>query len=257
MIIDNPYIALRNPENSLKMKYLSPILLLFVLVSFTSCDDFNKTESKRILYVLAHTGDEVIGPAALINNQTNYKQESYLLYLTTDNLTPTLRRVSQIVGSQNLKCFPFANGRLRDYSREQIADSIAIIIESFRPDVVVTFPLDGVNGKSDHHITHLSVKKAIEKFDSTKYKPKRLAFLSYVASQNLPNIFITPNKKIDAEISLGAGALEASDHVWKVYGDSLPEWTIFSPSPNKIHLSFFNERHVPSLTQLTEKLPSK
>lgn len=236
------------------MKNHLHLLLLLSALTVASCGQ-TENENKRVLYILSHSGDELIGPAALINNQTNFKQESYLLYLTTDALTPSLRRINQIIGAEHLKSIPFANSRLRDYPKAQIADSIAAVIKKFGPDVIVTFPLDGVNGKSDHHITHLASKMAIERLDSTAKKPRRIAYLSYPASSGLPNIFITPIKKIDAKISLNPGALEAMDHVWKIYGDSLIEWNIFSPSPNKIHLSFYNERHEPNLTQLLEKLP--
>jgi LmbE family N-acetylglucosaminyl deacetylase len=66
------------------------------------------------------------------------------------------------LGVDDVTCLDLGDGRLADHPVEALASTTRTAIESFRPDVVITFGLDGAFGHPDHVTACLATTEAMK-----------------------------------------------------------------------------------------------
>lgn len=136
--------------------------------------------SQKILYVFAHPDDETFtcgGTIAHYAEQPDVKQVLYCATLgdagkvgeppvcTREQLGEVrqqeLINASNILGIDQLIIRDFGDGTL-DQKVEFLTEDVRKVIESERPDWVITFPPNGISGHRDHKAIQQATREAVE-----------------------------------------------------------------------------------------------
>ncbi|MCD8484289.1 PIG-L family deacetylase [Candidatus Woesebacteria bacterium] len=123
----------------------------------------------KVLAVFAHPDDESFGPGGTLALWAQANAEIHLVCVTrgevgcntTDEPTAEvrereLRAAADILGISSVEFLNFVDGDLSNRSMIALADILGKKIESFEPDTVLTFGLNGVSG----HLDHMAVASA-------------------------------------------------------------------------------------------------
>lgn len=155
----------------------------------------------KILAVFAHPDDESFGPGGFIAKKIKTGAEVHLLCATRGqaghNGTPRntaevrseeLQNAAKILGIQQVEFFDFKDGCMCNHDIGPLMKIISEKVESFKPDILLTFNLNGVSG----HVDHMAVSSAVTKvFDDTKIAEKLYYFTeSKALSEKMQHYFI-------------------------------------------------------------------
>ncbi len=139
--------------------------------------------SKNILIIYAHPDDESFGNAGTIVKYTKETQANIYLAVATRGeagkmgeppLTTReqlgsfrageLKEASAVLGLKDIFFLDFMDGtldRINDREADELTNKIADVILQLRPDIVITFPEDGISRHKDHIAIHKYCMDAI------------------------------------------------------------------------------------------------
>lgn len=123
----------------------------------------------RLLCILAHPDDETLGVGGMLAMYAEQGIETFLLTATRgeygwfgpekefpgpDELgrirEQELRAAAEVLGVQRVDLLDYIDGQLDQADPAEVIEKMAAHIREVRPEVVVTFPHDGVYGHPDH-----------------------------------------------------------------------------------------------------------
>jgi LmbE family N-acetylglucosaminyl deacetylase len=124
----------------------------------------------RLLCILAHPDDETLGVGGtLAHYAADPDVETFVLTCTRGEYgwwgeekdypgpealgrvrEAELRAAVEVLGVTDLRILDYIDGHLDEAAAEEAIDLIAAYIREVRPDVVLTFPHDGIYGHPDH-----------------------------------------------------------------------------------------------------------
>lgn len=169
---------------------------------------------RKLLCVFAHPDDEALGPGGTIALFAKHGAVIHLLCATRGesgvNSTnrdikvvreEELRKSAAILGIKSVSFLNFKDGCICNNELLQLEEKIAGKIRSFRPEVLLTFALDGVSG----HLDHIAVASATtQAFKKTKI-PKKLYYYTErkVFTDKMPDYFILfPKGKTKEQVDI-------------------------------------------------------
>lgn len=148
---------------------------------------------KKILCVFAHPDDESFGPGGTIIKWANEGNRIHLLCATKGEAgmnrskgavaktrEKELLAASQILGIESIKFLGFIDGNIGNSDLAKLEKLIIQKIRSYKPDVVLTFDLNGISG----HLDHIAVASATtQAFNKTKIA-KKIYYLTIPKGKN-------------------------------------------------------------------------
>lgn len=155
----------------------------------------NNHSQYKLLFIFPHPDDESFAAGGTIGKLHHLGHEVTLLCITSGckgksgefqfatreqlalHREEELRNACSILGVAELILYRYPDGSLIDQNMDQLVDRIQKTILEQKPDVIVTFPPDGVTGHADHITTSLATEKAAilaEKQYPTSKLPKLL-----------------------------------------------------------------------------------
>lgn len=134
---------------------------------------------KRWLFVFAHPDDESFAAGGTIAKLSSTGHEVFLAcatsgcrgksgefqFATREELArfreQELRSACSVLGFADLILYRYPDGELKSLDLEMLAHRIQSTILELKPDVILTFPPDGVTGHPDHIAISAAVVKAV------------------------------------------------------------------------------------------------
>lgn len=142
-----------------------------------------------LMLIVPHPDDEVFSAGGLLSKMAEAGKHSTLVSLTRGGAGRTLELCTRaelpkvreqewlaalnVLGVNEKHLFDFPDGNLKNLPQKKVLPNIIHLLETLKPEVIVTFPPNGSNGHPDHVATHKFVIKALEK---SQYNPKRLYY---------------------------------------------------------------------------------
>lgn len=141
--------------------------------------------SRTALFVFAHPDDETFTCGGSIARYADQKDTRLVLYCATrgeagktagvcapeklgDTRAEELKRAGEILGLDHIILRDHGDGRLQDLPEEMLSKDIGSVIESTRPDVIITFPPHGISGHPDHQVIQRATLRAVLESDRKK-----------------------------------------------------------------------------------------
>lgn len=180
--------------------------------------------TRTVLLLFAHPDDETFTCGGTIAKYAEDPDARIVLYCATrgeagkvgdppvchpeelgDVRQKELARAAEILGIHKVIQRDFGDGRLKFMPRETLVDDILQVIEQVHPDVIVTFPPEGISGHQDHRTLHQAVVQACD-----QAKNRRSFKLYYVvipqseAGQRGASIYTTPDDCVTTSIDVTA-----------------------------------------------------
>ena len=128
---------------------------------------------KPVLCIFAHPDDEAFGPGGTIAKFTK-ERDVYIVCATNGeagqgdykNLGSVrkkeLRASAKLLGFKNVYFLGFKDGSLSNNLYHKLASNISDYIEKLKPEILLTFDINGVSGHIDHIVTALATTYAFE-----------------------------------------------------------------------------------------------
>jgi LmbE family N-acetylglucosaminyl deacetylase len=225
------------------------------------------------LAIFAHPDDESFGPGGTL---AKYAADGYQVGLVTltrgeagslgisQSLKPEvlgrqrtqeLERAAEQLGISYLKIYDQPDKNLASVSDD---DGILIIqqeIESFQPDIIITFHENGISGHPDHKAVTRWILKAVDQTERATHLyyygilPEHVEMLPQRELYAMPEQDVTHRIDVDAYIDKKKAAIachKTQEELWKTLQDSplsyekLNRWEHFvqvRPLPSKRHMS--------------------
>lgn len=135
---------------------------------------------KKLMVVFPHPDDESFACGGTLAKWSAAGQETCLLCLTSGckgrpgpfaidcpeqlakHREQELARAAEVLGISRLDLFRYPDGSLANADLDELARRIEAVILDWRPNVVVTFPPDGVTGHADHIATCRATTQAVQ-----------------------------------------------------------------------------------------------
>ncbi|MEC0269595.1 PIG-L deacetylase family protein [Paenibacillus anseongense] len=154
--------------------------------------------SKKLLFVFAHPDDESFAAGGTMAKAHNQGHEVFLICVTSGckgksgefqfssreqlalHREEELRKACSILGVTDLILYRYPDGTLKDQDPDILAERISQTIIALKPDVILSFPLDGVTGHPDHIAVSLASKKAVI-LSEAYYPPDQLPKFYYIS----------------------------------------------------------------------------
>lgn len=113
---------------------------------------------KKLLAVFAHPDDESFGPGGTLALYAKRGVEIHILCATRGEAgkgtgevrTQELLEAAKVLGVKSVEFLNFKDGELCNNNYHDLANKILEKIQSFKPDVVLTYDLKGISGHLDH-----------------------------------------------------------------------------------------------------------
>ncbi|MDT2257851.1 PIG-L family deacetylase [Paenibacillus larvae] len=136
--------------------------------------------NKKLLFVFAHPDDESFGcggtipkyhhagaSISLVSATSGCKGKPGPFQLTTreekaKHREGELQRACGILGVDKLILYRYLDGEVNQVGKKELTDRIAATILEEAPDVIVTFPPDGISGHPDHIAISFAVQRAVQ-----------------------------------------------------------------------------------------------
>lgn len=173
----------------------------------------------RVLCVFAHPDDEAFGPGGTLAVWAQQGAEIHLICATKGEAggeaavrEEELERSAKILGIKTVEYLTYHDGEIGNKDLEMLEHDIVQQIKTKRPDIVLTFNLDGVSG----HLDHIAVASATtQAFRKTQIAEKLYYFTNQHAASDLMTadgyfIYFPPGKtreEVDEIINI--------ESVWK------------------------------------------
>ncbi len=131
----------------------------------------------KLLAVFAHPDDESFGPGATLAKYGKSGVEVHILMATKgeagqnhaiknrDKKISEIRKqeainASKILGAKKIEFLGFIDGELKQNNYHKLAEKIIEKINSFKPDVIMTFENRGISGHIDHVVMSMTTTYA-------------------------------------------------------------------------------------------------
>ena len=136
---------------------------------------------KKVMVVFPHPDDESFACGGTLAKCQDHGQQTCLLCITSGckgrsgpfdidcreklarHREQELGKAAEVLGINRLDLFRYPDGSLEHADREELIAKIQAAIVDWKPNVVVTFPPDGVTGHPDHIVTCETTTIAIER----------------------------------------------------------------------------------------------
>ncbi|MFY0545004.1 PIG-L deacetylase family protein [Brevibacillus sp. H7] len=140
---------------------------------------------KRLLFVFPHPDDESFACAGTLAKCHEAGHETYLVCATSGGKGKSgafsfscgeelarhreqeLLKAAAILGVNRTVLFGFPDGGLASHDFQEIVERITATIVEIKPDVIVTFPPDGVTGHPDHIALSKATEQAVLQAESS------------------------------------------------------------------------------------------
>lgn len=164
---------------------------------------------KKVLAVFAHPDDESFGPGGTLGLWAKNGAEIHLICATHGEAgqeaalgkirSDELMAAGEIFGIKKVEFLNFKDGRIGNQDLAELEKIITDKIKMFRPEIILTFDLNGVSG----HLDHIAVASATtQAFRKTKIA-KRLYYFTIpkAFSDMIKDYFIYfPDGKLPKEV---------------------------------------------------------
>lgn len=172
-----------------------------------------------ILYVFAHPDDETFTCGGMIAHYHTLEKKQTLYCAThgeagktgnppvcSQEDLPAVRRKElddaiSILGIDKLILRDFGDGKLHEMPFDKLVEDILGVLEQEKPEVIVTFPPEGISGHRDHQTIQKATLEAVKKasFPTTLYY---VIIPDSIASKLGRNIYSTPDSEIDHSLDV-------------------------------------------------------
>ncbi|UCF09375.1 MAG: PIG-L family deacetylase [Candidatus Bipolaricaulota bacterium] len=231
----------------------------------------------RILYVFPHPDDESFGPARGIAAHVRDGHEVHLLTLTRGGATKERHRfgytveemgavrqremecVARELGLQTLTVLDLPDGGLKDLDPAALETTIENHVVSTSPDVVVTYPVQGISGFADHLVTHAAVVRVYRRLKSVAdQSPGRLAFVALTEDQaaqgpGVHRLFASSSADIDCVQTVREEDMErfrAALDCYETYRTMIERTGVKEMLDRRVAYEFYDERFDPPVRTL-------
>lgn len=229
----------------------------------------------KVLYIYPHPDDESFGPATVMHKQRREGHEVYLLTLTKGGATKQrhkfnysvdqmgevrfkeMQDVANVLDLTDMTVLDLPDSGLKDMNPIEIENVIKDHIQKIKPDVLVSYNVDGISGFQDHLVAHAVVKRVYcELKEQNKEYPKRLAMYALREINDVGGDFklkTSSDDDIDCEIKVdemdkGKG-LEAL-RCYQTYLPVIEKTHVMDRVGEPEYFEFFDEDYTPFATDL-------
>jgi len=234
----------------------------------------------KILFILPHPDDESFGPAPVIDKYIKQGHQVFLLTLTKGGATKQRHKlnlsiekmgevryqemlcVSKILNLSDLTVLDLPDSGLKDMDPRDIESVIKNHISKLNPDVLVTYPVHGISGFSDHLVCHAVVKRVFSEIRHPVNSPKRLAFFGVSEGEAKINSYFSvkpfTGDEIDCIVSVKDKNIEAAKNAldcYKTYTEVIEKTRIKEMLSKSALFNFFRESFPKPLDDLFAELP--
>jgi N-acetylglucosamine malate deacetylase 2 len=115
-----------------------------------------------------------------------------------------LARAAEILGIDTVIQRDFGDGKLSQLPDDVLVKDILQVMEKVRPDVIVTFPPEGISGHADHRALHQAVVQAC---DQAKNRLNFKLYYIVIPQSAVPeggSIYTTPDDAITTSVDVTA-----------------------------------------------------
>lgn len=154
--------------------------------------------SRRLLFVFAHPDDESFAAGGTMAKAHKQGHEVFLICVTSGckgksgefqfnsreqlatHREEELRTACTILGVTDLILYRYPDGSLKEQNSDKLAERISQTIIALKPDVILSFPLDGVTGHPDHIAVSRAAEQAVI-LSEPYYSPALLPRFYYIS----------------------------------------------------------------------------
>ena len=229
------------------------------------------------LYVYPHPDDESFGPAAVMARQRLDGHPVHLLTLTRGGATGQRHElglsvaemgrrrykemfcVAEVLGLSSLTVLDYPDRGLAGVDPIELEEAVHAQVARVRPDVVVSYGVEGISGHPDHLVTHAVVKRlfcALRRSDGPS--PRRLAFAGVPeGAAGAVELHGTPAARIGCVVEADEGALALHRRAldcYETYAEVIARHDPMGVHDGRFVFELFGERPEPALTALEEGL---
>jgi LmbE family N-acetylglucosaminyl deacetylase len=229
----------------------------------------------KVLYIYPHPDDESFGPVTVMYKQRREGHEVYLLTLTRGGATKQryqydysieqmgkvryneMQEVKRVLGLTDMTVLDLPDSGLKDMNPIEIENVIKDHITKIKPDVVVSYNVDGVSGFQDHLVTHAVVKRVY--CELKRHNPdylKRLALYTLREVNDIGgdfNLKTSSDDEIDCEIKVDEVDKEKGLEALRCYKTYIPvieKTEVMSRVGEPEYFEFFDENYTSFATDL-------
>lgn len=234
----------------------------------------------RILYVFPHPDDESFGPALAIARQRRDGDEVHLLTLTRGGATKQRQRlglsleemgavrrremacVEKVLGLSSMTVLDLPDGGLAHLDPRDVEAPIADAVDRVRPDVLVTYAVQGISGHPDHLVAHAVVKRLFCERRGTPGVPRRLALFTLLppadGQPDPMDLRTSKPEEIGCAIEVGDEEVETARRAlacYETYREVIEQHDPLARIGRTVYFELFRERPERPLGGLGEGLP--
>ncbi|WP_044640263.1 PIG-L deacetylase family protein [Risungbinella massiliensis] len=172
-----------------------------------------------ILYVFAHPDDETFTVGGMIAHHHDLRKSQTLYCATHGEAGKTgnppvcskeelssfrqkeLDEAIGILGLNKLILRDFGDGKLKEMPFEKLVADVLTVLEEEKPEIVITFPPEGISGHQDHRIIQQATLAAVKQasFPTTLYY---IIIPDSVAEKMGRHVYSTPDSEIDHSVDV-------------------------------------------------------
>jgi len=229
----------------------------------------------KVLYIYPHPDDESFGPATVMYKQRREGHEVYLLTLTKGGATKQrhkfnysvdqmgevryqeMKDVARVLDLTDMTVLDLPDSGLKEMNPIKIENVIKEHINEIKPDVIVSYNVDGISGFQDHLVAHAVVKRAFcELKEQGREYPKRLAMYALREVNDVGGNFklkTSPDDEIDCEIKVDDVDKEKGLEALRCYKTYLPvieKTKVMDRVGEPEYFEFFQEDYSPFTNNL-------
>lgn len=157
-----------------------------------------------VVGIFAHPDDEAMGPAGTLAILAQSRDVYLICATSTEERRNELLKSAKILGVKQVFFLDFTDGDLSNNLYHQLAGKIKTILDTIKPDTLLTYEPRGVSG----HIDHITVSMVCSYlFSRLKYIKKIMFYCRNQKSVIPPNYFIYfppgyPDDQIDEIVDI-------------------------------------------------------
>ncbi|GGE11111.1 PIG-L domain-containing protein [Marinithermofilum abyssi] len=111
-----------------------------------------------------------------------------------------LSRAARVLGLDRVILRDYGDGRLTQYPQNELTRDIRQVIREEKPEVVITFPAEGISGHPDHRVIHQATVKAVQGLSQCVPRLYFVVIPGSVGRKSVP--FPTPDDQVTHQIEV-------------------------------------------------------
>ena len=233
----------------------------------------------KVLYIYPHPDDESFGPSTVMAKQIREGHEVYLLTLTRGGATKQrhkfdfsieqmgevrykeMRDVARTLELTEMTVLDYPDSGLKEMNPRILEQTILDHVHRVKPDVIVSYNVDGISGFQDHLVAHAIVKHVYCTLnDNGSEYPKRFAMYALRDAGDMGGNFqlkTSKEEEIDCEIITNESDKQkglAALHCYKTYLEVIKKTKVMEHVGQPEYFEFFQENYDPFATDLFQDL---